>query len=77
MLASPPAAVLLRGVLLPEQSATTRGRRAYRTADVQLQDGVIKAIGQDLPQEGLVVDCSNKMLLPGCAYLREGPCSPP
>jgi len=66
----------LRGVLVPE------GEEGYNTVDVTLADRLIHAVvpaGQGVPPAGAtVIDCVDKMLLPGTvnAHTQCGPLPP-
>lgn len=49
----------IKGVLIPQQPS------GYRSLDVQVQAGLIAAIGVDLPVVGLRIEGQGKLLLPG------------
>lgn len=60
----------LRGVLIPDPDAAADDGYGYKTLDVLLADGKIAALEPagtvEPPECAILVDGTNKLLLPGC-----------
>ncbi|MFM7426419.1 MAG: amidohydrolase [Elainella sp.] len=56
----------IQNALVPSSAPTsTDPGTGYETVDVQIQGGIITAIGAELPPVGTLVDARNQLLLPG------------